>query len=157
MTRWLSEICRAFGISGCNMSCVEAAAELETVLKSYLGWLSALLLPLACAVALPLNAQDEWDRYDVVDGDNPTLRYGFYVNDDEQIELGRYYFFDDGNNLRIRLAPYGQSPTEFIVSRFDRVKGELELRWGENSERTCAHSPGTRTRFFWTLARRARA
>ncbi|MEM6585217.1 MAG: hypothetical protein AAF692_05635 [Pseudomonadota bacterium] len=65
------------------------------------------------------------------------MRYGFYVSEAGEIELGRYYFLDTGEDLRIWLAPYGRPQTELIVSRFDRSKGELELVWGPNTQRTC--------------------
>ena len=70
-----------------------------------------------------------WDEYDNVRGSNPTLRFGFYTEPDGKIQSGRYYFIDDGVNLRIRLAPYGKTPAELPVLEFDRTEGILKLGW----------------------------
>jgi len=127
-------------------------------LTSSLKWLAVWCLILAwnCAVSLPLNAQNEWDRYDVVDGKNPTLRYGFYVGETGQIELGRYYFLDYGQDLEIRLAPYGKPQTKLIVSRFDRKEGVLELVWGEDAAHTCRLIRHTDALFLGTCTQEER-
>ena len=132
--------------------------KMEPVLTPSLKWLAIWCLTLAwtCAVSSPAHAQNEWDRYDVVDGENPTLRHGFYVSENGQIELGRYYFLDDGENLQIRLAPYGQPQTELIVSRFDRKEGTLELVWGNNAERTCQLTRYTNALFLGTCTQEER-
>lgn len=90
-----------------------------------------LLLPLVA------KAQQAWDELDVVDGPNPTLRYGFYTEPNGQVQMGRYYFVDDGIELRVRLAPYGRTAVELPVRTYDRNDGMLELGWEGKPERTC--------------------
>ena len=70
-----------------------------------------------------------WDKYDVLDGPNPSLRYGFYTEPNGVIEMGRFYFLDDGSKLRIRLAPYGKTATDLPVREFDRTNGIIKLGW----------------------------
>jgi hypothetical protein len=82
-------------------------------------------------------AQQDWDELDVVDGANPTLRYGFYTEPTGQVQMGRYYFIDDGVQLRVRLAPYGRTAVELPVRRYDRDDGVLELGWEGKPDRTC--------------------
>ena len=74
---------------------------------------------------------------DVLDGSNPTLRYGFYTEAPSQMMMGRYYFIDDGNNLRVRLAPFGQTAVELPVQEYDRENGVLELTWEGKPGRRC--------------------
>lgn len=93
--------------------------------------ISVLFLPIAAA------AQSSWDELDVVDGPNPTLRYGFYTEPDGRVQMGRYYFLDDGTQLRVRLAPYGRTALELPVQRFDRDQGLLELGWEGEPQRSC--------------------
>lgn len=83
------------------------------------------------------SADRDWDALDVVDGPNPTLRYGFYTDMTGRVQMGRYYFLDDGHQLRVRLAPYGRTPVELPVRAYDRSAGSLELGWEGRSDRTC--------------------
>lgn len=84
-----------------------------------------------------VTAQQAWDDLDVVDGLNPTLRYGFYTEPSGQVQMGRYYFIDDGTNLRVRLAPYGVTPLELPVRSYDRSNGMMELGWEGKPDRVC--------------------
>ncbi len=92
-----------------------------------------------CLLLLPVTAstQQAWDELDVVDGPNPTLRYGFYTEPTGEVRMGRYYFVDDGVELRVRLAPYGKTAVELPVRIYDRHDGMLELGWEGTPERTC--------------------
>ena len=65
--------------------------------------LRSIFLP---TILIPISAmsQQVWDEMDVIDGPNPTLRYGFYTEPSGQVTMGRYYFIDDGNSLRVRLV-----------------------------------------------------
>ena len=90
-----------------------------------------LLLPAVAA------AQQDWDRFDVVDGPNPTLLYGFYTETSGKVQMGRYYFIDDGKELRVLLAPYGKTPVELPVRSYERSTGELVLGWAGKPERIC--------------------
>ncbi len=92
-----------------------------------------------CLLLLPVagGAQQAWDDLDVIDGLNPTLRYGFYTEASGKVQMGRYYFVDDGNHLRVRLAPYGRTPVDLPVRAYDRATGELVLGWEGKPDRTC--------------------
>ena len=92
-----------------------------------------------CALLLPVcaTAQQNWDDLDVLDGPNPTLRYGFYTEPSGQVQMGRYYFIDDGVGLRVRLAPYGRTAVELPVHSYNRSDGLLELGWEGKPDRTC--------------------
>lgn len=83
------------------------------------------------------SAQQVWDKLDVVDGPDPTLRYGFYTEPTGEVRMGRYYFVDDGVELRVRLAPYGRTAVELPVHGYDRDDGVLELGWEGRPDRTC--------------------
>ena len=76
--------------------------------------LLAILLP-DCAVS-----QQAWDEMDVIDGPNPTLRYGLYTEPSGQLPMGRYYFIHDRSNLRVRLVPFGKAASELPVLSYDR-------------------------------------
>jgi hypothetical protein len=93
--------------------------------------LFAILFPVCAA------AQQAWDELDVVDGPNPTLRYGFYTEPSGQLNMGRYYFIDDGSTLRVRLAPFGKAAVELPVRDYDRDQGTLELGWEGKPDRIC--------------------
>jgi hypothetical protein len=82
-------------------------------------------------------SQQVWDEMDVLDGPNPTLRYGFYTRPSGQVEMGRYYFIDEGENLRVRLVPFGKTAVELPVHQYDRDNGVLELGWAEKPGRKC--------------------
>lgn len=57
-------------------------------------------------------AQDlSWDQYDVIDGPNPTLHFVFYNELDGIIKMGRYYFLDNGSELKVRFSTYGKKST----------------------------------------------
>lgn len=84
-----------------------------------------------------LLSQQIFDELDVVDGPNPTLRYGFFTEPSGQVQMGRYYFIDDGSRLQIMLAPYGKTVIELPVRNFDRDNGLLELGWEGLPERVC--------------------
>jgi len=101
--------------------------------------LNLLRAALFCFFAIPVctPAQQVWDEMDVVDGPNPTLRYGFYTEPSGQLMMGRYYFLDDGETLRVRLAPFGKTAVELPVLEFDRDEGVLELGWEGKSDRKC--------------------
>ena len=92
-----------------------------------------------CVLLLPVvaTAQQAWDKLDVVDGQNPTLRYGFFTEPTGQVRMGRYYFIDDGAQLRVKLAPYGRTAVELPVRRYDRNEGVLELGWEGKPDRAC--------------------
>ncbi len=82
-------------------------------------------------------AQQVRDNLDVIDGPNPTLRYGFYTDPDGSIQMGRYYFIDDGESLGVSLVPFGKTVTELPVKHFDRQAGELRLGWEGKPGRVC--------------------
>jgi len=82
-------------------------------------------------------SQQVWDEMDVIDGTNPTLRYGFYTEPSGQVTMGRYYFIDDGDSLRIRLVPFGKTAVELPVRKYDRDNGVLELGWDGEPDRRC--------------------
>jgi hypothetical protein len=85
---------------------------------------------LFCAISIPMCAmsQQVWDEMDVVDGPNPTLRYGFYTGSSGRLMMGRYYFVDDGNTLRVRLVPFGKTAVELPVRTYDRDNGETSTQ-----------------------------
>ena len=86
-------------------------------------FITRLILIILLAFSLKSIAQDlSWDEYDVIDGPNPTLRYGYYTESDGIIKMGRYYFIDDGSELKVRLAPYGRTATDLPVLEFNRNK-----------------------------------
>ena len=88
--------------------------------------------------SLESMAQDlSWDQYDVIDGPNPTLRYGYYTGPDGNIKMGRYYFIDDGSELKVRLAPYGKIATDLPVLEFNRKKGIIKLGWDGKPNLEC--------------------
>jgi len=83
-------------------------------------------------------AQDlSWDEFEVLDGPNPTLRYGYYTESDGIIKMGRYFFIDDGSELKVRLAPYGKTATNLPVLEFNRDKGIIKLGWEGKPNRNC--------------------
>jgi len=88
---------------------------------------------------MPIGAmsQQAWDELDVVDGPNPTLRYGFYTEPSGQVTMGRFYFIDDGDNLRVRLVAFGKTAVELPVHDYDRDSGVLELGWDGKPARRC--------------------
>jgi hypothetical protein len=89
-----------------------------------------LILIILLTFSLESIAQDlSWDKYDVIDGPNPTLRYGYYTESNGMIKMGRYYFIDNGSELKVRLAPYGKTATDLPVLEFDRNKGFIKLGW----------------------------
>jgi len=94
-------------------------------------FLFAILIPI-CAMS-----QQVWDEMDVVDGTNPTLRYGFYTEPSGRVTMGRYYFIDDGGDLRVRLVEFGKTAVELPVRKYDRNDGVLELGWAGKPGRTC--------------------
>ena len=97
-----------------------------------------LILIILLAFSLKSIAQDlSWDKYDVIDGLNPTLRYGYYTESDGIIKMGRYYFIDNGSELKVRLAPYGKTATDLPVLKFDRNKGIIKLGWDGKPNRKC--------------------
>ena len=100
-----------------------------------LGIAMSVLLAFGGGGATP--PQQDWDRLDVIDGPNPTLRYGFYTEPSGQLRMGRYYVFEEGARLRVRLAPYGRTGVELPVRRHDREGGVLELGWEGKPGRTC--------------------
>jgi hypothetical protein len=65
-----------------------------------------------CGLLLPVcaTAQQEWDDLDVLDGPNPTLRYG---------------------------SPFGRTAVKLPVRSYDRTDGLLELGWEEKPGRKC--------------------
>lgn len=83
------------------------------------------------------TSRQVWDEMDVIDGVNPTLRYGFYTEPSGRVAMGRYYFIDDGDNLRITLVAFGKTAVELPVRRYDRGSGVLELGWEGKPDRTC--------------------
>jgi len=83
------------------------------------------------------RSQQVWDDLEVIDGPNPTLRFGFYTETSGKVEMGRYFFVDDGKHLRVRLAPYGRTPVELPVRNYNRTTGELLLGWEGKPDRTC--------------------
>ena len=94
-------------------------------------FLLLILMPI-CAMS-----QQVWDEMDVVDGPNPTLRYGFYTEPSGQVTMGRFYFIDDGDNLHVRLAAFGKTAVELPVHNYDRDNGVLELGWDGKPDRRC--------------------
>jgi len=89
-----------------------------------------LILITSLLISSEVEAQEiSWDEFDVIDGANPTLRYGFYTESNGEIRMGRFYFIDDGVNIRVRLAPFGKTTTELPVREFNRTEGILELSW----------------------------
>ena len=99
---------------------------------------SRLVLIVLLAFYLSSNGQDlSWDKYDVIDGPNPTLRYGYYTEPDGIIKMGRYYFIDDGSELKVRLAPYGKTATDLPVLEYNRNKGIIKLGWNGKPNRKC--------------------
>jgi hypothetical protein len=91
------------------------------------------------AIAMPVSVQSQQvrDDLDVIDGPNPTLRYGFYTEPSGQLAMGRYYFIDDGDSLRVSLVPYGRTAVDLPVKDYDRDKGVLELGWDGKPGRSC--------------------
>lgn len=113
--------------------CAALKKTLENLKIKYMN-LNTIIIKLiligSLLISSKLNAQEvSWDKFDVVDGTNPTLRYGFYTESNGKIQMGRYYFIDDGVNLRVRLAPFGKTATELPVRGFNRTEGILELGW----------------------------
>ena len=106
-----------------------------------MGKLPAILSRLAALIiagcAIGAHAQENTDSLDVTDGDNPTLRYGFYTGMDGVVQPGRFYFVDDGESLEITLANYGQSPVKLPVLSYDRESGLLTLGWDGLPVRRC--------------------
>ena len=97
-----------------------------------------LILIILFLFSLKSIAQDlTWDEYDVTDGPNPTLRYGFYTESDGVIKMGRFYFIDNGSELRIRLAPYGKTAVNLPVLEFNRAEGIIELGWEGKPNCSC--------------------
>jgi len=94
-------------------------------------FLLAILAPV-CAMS-----QQVWDEMDVIDGPNPTLRYGFYTELSGRVKMGRFYFIDDGSNLRVRLVAFGKTAVELPVRHYDRDNGVLELAWDSKPDRSC--------------------
>lgn len=95
-----------------------------------LPWL-VLLMP---THAMPQQVRDVLD---VVAGSNPTLRYGFYTQASGQVAMGRYYFVDDGENLRLSLVRFGKAAVELPVFRYARDEGVLEFGWDGKPNRKC--------------------
>lgn len=89
------------------------------------------------AVPAYLAAQQVQDDLDVIDGDNPTLRYGFHTEPSGQIQAGRYYFIDDGDSLKVTLLAYGKTAVPLPVKDYDREAGVLELGWEDKPDRRC--------------------
>lgn len=91
------------------------------------------------AALIPISAisQQVSDEMDVVDGPNPTLRYGFYTEPSGRVTMGRYYFIDDGNSLLVRLVEFGKTAVELPVRKYDRENGVLELDWDGKPDRRC--------------------
>jgi hypothetical protein len=83
---------------------------------------------------MPQQVRDEMD---VVEGTNPTLRYGFYTEPSGQVAMGRYYFIDDDEGLRVSLVPFGKTAVELPVNQYDRENGVLELGWQGKPNRRC--------------------
>jgi hypothetical protein len=83
------------------------------------------------------SSQQVRDELDVIDGPNPSLRYGFYTLPSGQVAMGRYYFIDDGDSLHVSLVPYGRTAIELPVHQFDRNRGMLELGWQGKPDRMC--------------------
>ena len=101
--------------------------------------MSCLRLMFSLVILTPYCAmsQQVWDEMDVLDGPNPTLRYGFYTQPSGQLAMGRFYFIDEGDNLRISLVPFGKSAVELPVHQYDRDNGALELGWDGKPDRNC--------------------
>lgn len=93
-------------------------------------------------------AQQVRDEMDVIDGSNPSLRYGFYTEPSGQVMMGRYYFIDDGQALRVSLAPFGKTATELPVQTYDRGQGKLELGWEGKPGRVCRLSQHSASLFL---------
>lgn len=97
-----------------------------------------LIVPILFLFSLNSIAQNlNWDEYDVIDGPNPTLRYGFYTESNGVVNMGRFYFIDDGLELRVRLAPYGKTAIDLPVLEFNRGEGIIELGWEEKPNCSC--------------------
>lgn len=90
-------------------------------------------------LTLPVSvfSEPDWDALDVIDGPNPTLRYGFYTESGGQVRMGRYYFIENDDQLRLRFAPYGKTPVELPVSSYDQATGKLIFGWDGRPDRTC--------------------
>ncbi len=82
-------------------------------------------------------SQQVRDELDVLRGSSPTLRYGFYTKMSGQVEMGRFYFVDNGDQLQVSLVPYGMPAVELPVTRYDRNEGLLVLGWQGRPERMC--------------------
>ena len=95
------------------------------------------ILSLAILIPICATSQQAWDEMDVVDGPNPTLRYGYYTEPSGQVTMGRYYFVDDGTQLRVRLVAFGKTAVELPVRKYDRDNGTLELDWDGKPDRKC--------------------
>lgn len=107
-------------------------------MKKYMGINKLLILTILLAFSLESDAQDlSWDKFDVIDGPNPTLRYGYYTESDGKIIMGRYYFIDNGSELKVRLAPFGKKATDLPVHEFDRNKGIIRLGWDGKPDLKC--------------------
>ncbi|MDT0594794.1 hypothetical protein [Glaciecola petra] len=89
-----------------------------------------------------------WDKYDVVDGANPSLRYGYYTQAGGKLKMGRYYFIDNGSDLKVRLAPFGRKATDLPVHNYDRNKGIIKLGWDGHPDRECTLSKQGETHFI---------
>ena len=97
-----------------------------------------LILIILFAFSLKSIAQDlSWDELEVLDGPNPTLRYGYYTESDGIIKMGRYFFIDDDSELKVRLAPYGKTAINLPVLEFNRDKGIIKLGWEGKPNRKC--------------------
>lgn len=101
--------------------------------------MSCLRFIFSLVILMPTRAmsQQVWDEMDVIDGPNPTLRYGFYTQASGQVAMGRYYFIDDGDSLRVRLVPFGKTAVELPVHKYDRDNGVLKLSWDGKPNRRC--------------------
>lgn len=95
------------------------------------------ILSLAILVPAFAMSQQVRDEMDVADGPNPTLRYGFYTQPSGHVAMGRYYFVDDGESLRVTLVPFGKTAVELPVRMYDRENGKLELGWEGKPDRSC--------------------
>lgn len=83
--------------------------------------LSYLLFGFVLFFAPSAIADSSWDGLDVIDGPNPTLCCGFYTMPSGQVNMGRYYFIDDGDTLRVRLAEQLLESLEERNTAGDRV------------------------------------
>jgi hypothetical protein len=96
-----------------------------------------LILLSVIVTSVCANAQQVWDKMDVLDGPNPSLRYGFYTEPSGRVTMGRYYFINDGDNLRISLVAFGKTAVKLPVQKFDRNSGALEFGWEGRPDRKC--------------------